>query len=73
LLVFWYKQDNDIAEANRFLVTRKQIPTEALINLRRRLEMLPPRCPERRRLVEETAVLYGVSNDTLYRALRERV
>lgn len=54
-------------------LTRKQIPTEALINLRRRLEMLPARCPERRRLIEETAALYGVSIATLYRALRERV
>ena len=54
-------------------MTRKQIPTEALINLRRRLEMLPPRCSERRFLIEETAALYGVSSDTLYRALRERV
>jgi len=53
-------------------VARKQIPTEALINLRHRLEMLPHRCRERRQLVEETAALYGVSSDTLYRALRER-
>lgn len=54
-------------------MSRKQIPTEALINLRRRLEMLPKRCPERRLLTKETADLYGVSIDTLYRALRERV
>lgn len=32
--------------------------------------MLPSRCRERRLLVEETAQLYGVSSDTLYRALR---
>ena len=54
-------------------MTRKQIPTEALINLRRRLDLLPKRCPERRLLIKETAKLYGVSIDTLYRALRERV
>ncbi len=32
--------------------------------------MLPSRCQERRQLIEETANLYGVSIDTLYRALR---
>lgn len=32
--------------------------------------MLPSRCQERRQLVAETAGLYGVSIDTLYRALR---
>jgi hypothetical protein len=51
-------------------MARKQIPVEALINLRQRLESLPSRCQERRLLIEETASLYGVSTDTLYRALR---
>jgi transposase len=54
-------------------VKRKQIPAEALINLRRRLDLLPARCSERRLLVAETAKLYGVSRHTLYRSLRERV
>jgi hypothetical protein len=49
---------------------RKKIPAEALTNLRHRLDMLPSRCQERRQLMEETASLYGVSIDTLYRALR---
>ncbi len=49
---------------------RKKIPSEALTNLRHRLDMLPSRCQERRQLMEETANLYGVSIDTLYRALR---
>ncbi len=49
---------------------RKKIPSEALTNLRHRLDMLPSRCQERRQLMEETASLYGVSIDTLYRALR---
>jgi len=53
-------------------LTRKQIPSEAIINLRRRLEVLPRRCRERRLTVEEMAATYGVSVDTLYRALRER-
>jgi len=52
-------------------MVRKQIPAEALIQLRQRLNSLPSRCPERRILVEETAALYGVSIDTLYRSLRQ--
>ena len=51
---------------------KKQIPPEALVSLRQRLEMLPPRAKERRLLMEETADLYGVSIHTLYRSLRER-
>ena len=52
-------------------MARKQIPAEALINLRQRLDMLPSRCPERSSLVEDTATLYGVSSATLYRLLRQ--
>ncbi|MEM9543722.1 MAG: IS481 family transposase [Cyanobacteria bacterium P01_E01_bin.42] len=48
------------------------MPEEAILNLRCRLEELPQRSSERRQLVEETAEFYGVSRDTLYRALRER-
>jgi hypothetical protein len=51
-------------------VQHKQIPAEALLDLRRRLETLPPRSPERRLLMQETAHLYGVAEVTLYRALR---
>ena len=51
---------------------RSSIPTEALVKLRQRLEMLPSRASERRQLMEQTASLYGVSVGTLYRALRER-
>ncbi len=50
----------------------KQVPAEALIELQRRLSTLPPRSAERRRLVEEKAHIYGISTDTLYRALREK-
>jgi hypothetical protein len=50
---------------------RKAIPAEALIDLRRRLSPLPPRAPERRRLIQETAALYGVSEPTLYRAIQQ--
>lgn len=52
-------------------MARKEIPVEALILLRHRLDSLPSRCQERRILVEEAAALYGVSCDTLYRALRQ--
>lgn len=51
---------------------KKQIPTEAIVDLRRRLDQLPPRSTERRALVQESAQLYGVSEDTVYRVLRER-
>jgi hypothetical protein len=52
-------------------VKRKQIPAEALFDLRRRLRTLAPRSHERRQVMEETAALYGVSEATLYRALQE--
>ena len=45
------------------------IPAEALLDLRRRLDGLPPRHAARRALVESTADLFGVSRATLYRAL----
>jgi hypothetical protein len=51
-------------------VQHKQIPAEALLDLRRRLETFPPRSPERRLLMQATAHLYGVAEVTLYRALR---
>ena len=49
---------------------QKTIPAEALLDLRRRLDTLAPRSPERRLLMRETAQLSGVSEVTLYRALR---
>jgi hypothetical protein len=53
-------------------MARKAIPAEALIDLRRRLGTFPSRSPERRRILQETAALYGVSEPTLYRLLRQR-
>ncbi|MGB3612176.1 MAG: IS481 family transposase [Elainellaceae cyanobacterium] len=47
------------------------MPAEAILNLRQRLEQLPPRCAERRQLIQQTAHLYGVSESTLYRVLRQ--
>ncbi len=51
---------------------RQQISASALVSLRQRLELLPTRCPERKLLICETANLYGISTDTLYRLLREQ-
>lgn len=50
---------------------KKQIPIDAIVDLRRRLDQLPPRSSSRRALVQEIAQLYGISEDTVYRALRE--
>ena len=50
----------------------KRLPAEAVVTLRRRLEPLPPRDPERSRLLADTARLYGVSRAALYRQLREQ-
>jgi hypothetical protein len=51
---------------------RKDLPAEALVDLRRRLSGLALRSAERRALMRETADLYGLSESSLYRALRER-
>ncbi len=53
-------------------MVRSKIPPEALVELVRRLGELPNRSPGRRILIRETAELYGVSEDTIYRALRSR-
>jgi hypothetical protein len=49
----------------------RRVAAEALVDLRRRLDRLAPRDPERGRLMAATAGLYGVSRATLYRQLRE--
>ena len=51
---------------------RKEIPQEALIDLNRRLSLLEPRSPQRRTVIQHTAEVYGVSEATLYRALRKQ-
>ena len=51
---------------------KKQLVAEALIDLHRRLSTLPTRSHERRIVMRETANLYGVSEQTLYRALAQR-
>ena len=52
-------------------MSRHIISAKALTDLRRRLETLPPQSPERRRIIQATAALYGVSEPTLYRRLRQ--
>jgi hypothetical protein len=51
---------------------KKQIPIDAIVDLRRRLDQLPQRSSSRRVLVQEIAQLYGISEDTVYRRLREK-
>jgi hypothetical protein len=46
-------------------MSRKAIAPEALLDLRRQLGTLPPRSTERRRLIQETAAFYGVSEPTV--------
>lgn len=53
-------------------MTKRKIPSEAVIQLRQKLEQQPAYSSERRGLIQETAHLYGVSEDTIYRILRER-
>ena len=48
----------------------KRPPAEALVALRQRVDALPARSLERRKLLESTAALYGISRPTLYRALQ---
>jgi hypothetical protein len=52
------------------MMPKKGISPEALLELRRRLEQLPPKSEVRPQLIAETAQLYGVSKSTVYRALR---
>ena len=52
-------------------MSRHTISAEALTDLRRRLGTWPPRSPERRRIIQAAAALYGVSEPTLYRQLRQ--
>lgn len=47
------------------------ISAEALLNLKRRLELLPKKSSERPLQIAEVATLYGVSTATVYRLLRD--
>ncbi len=45
------------------------IPVDSLLQLRQRLDRLPPKSPERASQIAAVAHLYGVSSTTVYRAL----
>lgn len=49
----------------------RRIPAEALVYLRRRLDTLPSRHPDRAEILRSARELYGVSRATLYRALQQ--
>lgn len=49
----------------------RQIPAESLVSLQLRLNLLPIRSAARGELIEKSASLYGVSIDTIRRALRQ--
>ena len=46
------------------------IPVDSLVQLRQRLDRLPPKSPERAAQIAAVAQMYGVSSTTVYRALR---
>jgi hypothetical protein len=50
---------------------KRRLPSEALVDLRRRLGSLPARSAERRSLIHETADLYGISEASIYRLLSD--
>ena len=50
----------------------RPLPAGAIEALRQRLSTLPSRRAERRQMIRETAATYGVSETTVYRALRRR-
>ena len=52
------------------MASRKVIPVDSLVQLRQRLDRLPPKSPERAAQIAAVAQLYGVSSTTVYRALR---
>ncbi len=52
------------------IVSRNVIPTDSLVQLRQRLDRLPPKSPERAAQIAAVAQVYGVSSTTVYRALR---
>lgn len=49
---------------------RLSVPPETLVGLRRRLDTMPDRHPDRADMIRQVAALYGVSTTTLYRQLR---
>jgi hypothetical protein len=50
---------------------RKAIPADSLLQLRQRLDRLPPKSPERATQIAGIAELYGLSSTSVYRALAQ--
>ncbi len=50
----------------------KPLPSEGLVDLRRRLSTLPPHSAATHQVIREAAAAYDVSESTIYRALRHR-
>jgi len=50
---------------------RKVVPIDSLLQLRQRLDRLPPKSPERATQIAAVADLYGISTTTVYRALSD--
>ncbi|MEW6290974.1 MAG: IS481 family transposase [Thermodesulfobacteriota bacterium] len=48
------------------------MPEERLLELKKRLDLLPPRNPERMKMIKIFADLYAVSVSAVYRAVREK-
>ncbi|MCP4338779.1 MAG: transposase family protein [Desulfobulbaceae bacterium] len=48
------------------------MPEERLLELQQRLDLLPPRNPERMKMIQVFVDLYAVSISTVYRCLREK-
>jgi len=53
-------------------VKAKPLPSEGLVDLRRRLSTLPPHSAATHQVIREAAAAYDVSESTIYRALRHR-
>ncbi|HQT61919.1 MAG: hypothetical protein B7Z75_13400 [Acidocella sp. 20-57-95] len=49
---------------------RLSVPPESLVGLRRRLDTMPDRHPDRADVIKQAAALYGVSTTTLWRESR---
>lgn len=50
----------------------KKIPEERVSDLQKRLDLLPPRNPQRKIMIHAFAELYAVSVSTVYKSLREK-
>lgn len=46
-------------------MAKRKIPPEAVVQLRQKLEQQPPYSSQRRELIQETANLYGVSEENI--------